>query len=268
VYCTYPSIEGSTQELRAPEQVADEVERLTRSGFHDLEFVDNIFNFPSAHAAAVCEAIAEKRVRARLQTHDLNPAFVDDDLLDAMEAAGFVGVGITAESAADPVLEGLRKGYGTAEVHRAAELLRSRRFPCLWIFLVGGPGETVATVRQTLAFARDVLRPGDAAFFNVGVRVYPGTELERIARRQGVLDMPANEMLRPVFYVSPDVDAGALHRVVKQACSREPRFLSADIGGWQLLPAVRHVANSFGMAPPLWRHAARIRNGLRWIGVR
>jgi len=41
---------------------------------------------------------------------------VDDKLIGAMEQAGFVGIGITVESAADPVLERLKKGYTARDV--------------------------------------------------------------------------------------------------------------------------------------------------------
>ena len=37
----------------------------------------------------------------------------------------------------------------------------------------------------------------DIAFFNVGIRIYPGTGLERIARAGGSLTIPAAGMLGP-----------------------------------------------------------------------
>ena len=40
-------------------------------------------------------------------------------------------------------------------------------------------------------------------FFNIGIRIYPGTELEHRAREEGVLTAPPGEMLEPVFYLSP-----------------------------------------------------------------
>ena len=69
--------------------------------------------------------------------------------------------------------------------------------------MLGGPGETRETVAETIAFARRTVRPGDVAYFNVGIRIYPGTELERLAREEGVLTGSVQEMLEPVFYFSP-----------------------------------------------------------------
>ena len=179
--------------------------RLAALGCRDIEFVDNVFNAPYDHALAICHYLARNRPPVRLQTLELNPAFVDDRLLGAMAQAGFVGMGVTVENAADPALAGMKKGF-TADVEGAAAAIRRSPLPCFWIFLLGGPGETKATVAETIRFARRTLRPGDVAYINVGIRIYPGTELENIARRQGLLNCSADEMLKPAFYFSPELD--------------------------------------------------------------
>ena len=142
VYCTYPKIEGSTCRLKEPGSIADAVMRFTAEGLRDIEFVDSVFNAPLRHAMEVCAALARVRHKGRLQCLDLNPRDFDDALMTAMERAGFAGMGITLESASDPVLHGLRKGFTSKDVHQAAEVVRRHRIPCAWIFLLGGPGET------------------------------------------------------------------------------------------------------------------------------
>jgi hypothetical protein len=96
----------------------------------------------------------------------LNPRFLDDALLTAMERAGFTGIGITPESASDEVLRGLNKGFTTEDVRRAAETVARHKLPCCWIFMLGGPGETRETVRETFDFAARYVRKNDVAFFN------------------------------------------------------------------------------------------------------
>ena len=85
-------------------------------GCRDIEFVDNVFNAPYDHALAICHYLGRNRPAVRLQTLELNPAFVDDRLLSAMAKAGFVGVGVTVENAADPALAGMRKGFDAADL--------------------------------------------------------------------------------------------------------------------------------------------------------
>ena len=159
VYCTYRTIEGDDYRLSDPGSVAETALRYASSGFRDIEFVDNVFNAPYDHALAVCESLIRSKSRARLQSIEMSPASFDQRLLSTMERAGFVGIGLTVESAADPVLKGLRKGFTAREVHAAAAVVKRSRLPCLWIFLLGGPGETRETVRETLRFAERSIRP-------------------------------------------------------------------------------------------------------------
>ena len=267
VYCTYPKIEGSTCRLKEPGSIADAVLRLAAEGLRDIEFVDSVFNAPLGHAMEVCAALARVRHKGRLQCLDLNPRDFDDVLVTAMERAGFAGMGITLESASDPVLQGLRKGFTSQDVHHAAEVVRRHQIPCAWIFLLGGPGETQETVRETLQFAGKYIRPKDVAFFNTGIRIYPGTELESIARTQGVLSRPPEEMLAPVFYVSPDVDARWMEQELKKSMGSHMNFINIDSLSQSFLPTVNRIGSNLGLRPPLWRHTGIIRRGLRLAGM-
>lgn len=266
-YCTYRKIEGSTYRLSDPQNVANAAARLASSGLRDIEFVDSVFNAPYDHAMAVCEALARLRLPSRFQSMDVNPLFIDNELLSVMEHAGFVGIGMTVESASDQVLQGLRKGFTSRHVHAAAETVRRRRLPCLWIFMLGGPGETEETVKETLRFAETQIRRQDAAFFAIGVRIYPGTELETIARQQGVLSASTAELLSPVFYVSPDVDGLWIERLVKGALQRNMHFMSAVSLNVPYLSLIHRLGYRLGFRPPLWRFTRSIRRGLRFIGM-
>jgi radical SAM superfamily enzyme YgiQ (UPF0313 family) len=267
VYCTYRKIDGTDQRLADPGSIAGAVRQLAASGLRDIEFVDSVFNAPREHALDVCEALSRTGHQARLQSLELNPRSFDDELVAAMKRAGFVGMGLTAESAADRVLEGLGKGFTSREVHHAAEVVKRGGIPCAWIFLLGGPGETRETVRETLRFAERNVRSRDVAFFNVGIRIYPGTELESIARREGVLTVPPEAMLRPVFYVAPEVEASWIMHEVKRSMADHMNFISADSIGLPFLPTVHRFAYRLGVRPPLWRHTRRIRRGLRMLGM-
>jgi radical SAM superfamily enzyme YgiQ (UPF0313 family) len=267
VYCTYPKIEGNSCRLKEPGSIAEAVLRLAASGLRDVEIVDSVFNAPLAHAMEVCAALTRIKHHARLQCLELNPRDFDDALVTAMERAGFVGMGITLESASDPVLQGLRKGFTSSDVHHAAAVVGRHRIPCAWVFLFGGPGETPETVRETLRFAKKHIRAKDVAFFNTGIRIYPGTELESIARREGQLSLSAEEMLAPVFYLSPEVDADWLDQELKSAMASQMNFISMASLGHPLLPAIHRIGHALGLRPPLWRYTGVIRRGLRLAGI-
>ncbi len=268
VYCTYAASEGRAYRLCPPEEAAAKVRALARAGVKDIEFVDNVFNSPYEHALELCHLLAAKPCGARLHTMELNPAFTDRPLLETMEAAGFAGIGITAESADDAVLSSLGKNYGGAQVRAAAAAVGRGTLPCMWIFLLGGPGETRETVKRTLDFARSELRPSDSVFFNVGLRIYPGTPLEGLARAEGTLKIPASEMLQPAFYVSPAVGREWLLETLRQAVDQNMNFINPDSLALPLISTLSRLAVLAGVKPPLWRNTRALRRGLRLMGVK
>ncbi|GAX60181.1 Fe-S oxidoreductase [Candidatus Scalindua japonica] len=240
---------------------------LEKRGLRDVEFVDNVFNSPYDHAIALCDTIAKVRTNVRLQTVELNPYFMDDNLIGAMEQAGFVGIGITVESAADPVLDRLKKGFTASDVFKASDIIQNHRIPCLWVFMFGGPGETEDTVQETLRFAEKCISKRDVALFMIGIRIYPGTELENIARTEGVLNLSPLEMLEPVFYLSPSVNHEWLLKKVYNSMATHMNFINPNAISLPFLPAINFVGYWLGVKPPLWKNTRYIRRGLKWLGM-
>jgi len=161
IYCTYRNVEGWGYRTRDPELVADEIAELRQeAGVTHFEFVDSTFNSPPGHALEVCEAITRRALNVKLETTNFTPAAVSDELLAAMRKAGFHSLGITAESASDSVLEKMEKGFDAAKVAEVAQRVERAGIRTLWIFLVGGPGETPETLEETLAFAAKRLAGG------------------------------------------------------------------------------------------------------------
>ncbi len=267
IYCTYRKIEGPHYRLFNHESILEAIERFASAGFRDIEFVDNVFNSPYANAMTLCEALAQRSNNVRLQSLELNPLFVDDALLGAMESAGFTGIGITVENASDAVLCRLGKGFTARDVYNAAEVVKRHRLPCVWIFMLGGPGETESTVRDTLRFAESSVHPRDVVFFNLGIRIYPGTELESVARTQGILTTSPRDMLTPVFYMSPEVDFAWMVSQIKNSMSSHLNFMNSDSIGMSFLPLLHRIGYKMGIRPPLWKHTRIIRRGLRLFGI-
>lgn len=265
-YCTYPLLEGRCHRTVPPPRVADAVERLICRGVREIEFVDNVFNDPPEHALAICEELVDRNTKARLRTADLSPLGLNDQLLDAMNKAGFTSFGLTVESASDGVLRGLRKGYGEAELEEAVEAVGRQDMPCLWIYMLGGPGETWDTAEQTLDFAERQLRPRDAAVFFPGIRIFPGTHIEQVAREEGILPEGEVDFLRPRFYISPEVEREGLIERVEKRARRVPGFLPPASRSASFLPWAYRLAEWVGMEPPLWQHTARFRRVLAPLG--
>jgi anaerobic magnesium-protoporphyrin IX monomethyl ester cyclase len=254
VYCTYRNVEGWGYRLREPELVADEIEELMRdAGVRHFDFVDSTFNSPPRHAMRVCEAILRRGIGAHLETTNFTPAASSDELLALMRRAGFRSLGITAESASDPVLARLEKGFDAATVHTVAERVERAGIRTLWIFLVGGPGETTATLEETLRFAGARLARGDAVYLTVGLRIYPGTTLHRIAIEEGVAAY-GDSLLAPTFYFSPDLAFASTVARLRTFAAQHPRFMFSADSRSALLPYLTRLASVLRLPRPHWRY--------------
>lgn len=265
--CVYCTDGGSSYHFIEPEVVSDAIAFYVSNGIRDFEFIDTVFNTPLKHAMDVCEAIARNKKKSRIQCLEINPLHFTDSLLTAMEHAGFTGIGITLESAADPVLHKLKKGFGTREIFQAVEIVKKHRIPCAWIFMLGGPGETQKTVKQTLQFAEKSIRPQDLVFFNIGIRIFPGTELETIARNEGIISSSLSNMLNPVYYISPNLETSWIEHEVKVALANNMNFIGVNTMNFPFLTAINKIGYALGMRPPLWKFARFINRGLRLVGM-
>ena len=254
VYCTYLNVEGWGYRLRDPESVAEEIASLERErGVRRFEFVDSTFNSPPRHAIAVCEAIVRRGLRVHLDTTNFTPASATPELLAAMRPAGFRWLGITAESASDAVLTRLDKGFSAAQVRNVAERVERAGMRVLWIFLVGGPGETRETLDETLRFAEWRLARGDAVYLTVGLRIYPGTTLQRIAADEGMIDA-GDPLLTPAFYFSPALDRDLALSRLRDFARRHPRFMFSADSRSSLLPYLTRLASLLHLPGPHWRY--------------
>ena len=265
VYCTYRNVEGWGYRTRDPERVADEIEELRRVGVRHFDFVDSTFNSPPGHALAVCEAITRRRLDVQLDTTNFTPAAAPDVLLAAMKRAGFRSLGITAESASDAVLEKLQKGFSASKVREVADRVERHGIKTLWIFLVGGPGETAATLEETLEFAAWRLGRGDAVYLTVGLRIYPGTTLHRIAIDEGVVP-PNISLLDPTFYFSEKLHFDETVARLKGFATRHPRFMFSADSRSVVLPYLTRAASVLHLPRPHWQYMGLFQRVARAIG--
>lgn len=269
-YCAYPHIEGSTWRLRDPAAVAEDLTAARASGLPLAEFVDGVFGLPQAHAVACCEAAARiaptaKRIVQPLCTMELNPGGVTPELVTAMNAAGFSAVAITAESGSDAMLSGYGKNYNLDDLHRAAWLLRNLDAHKLWIFMLGGPGETTETVRETGRFLES-LPNTDLVYVTHGVRVLPQTRLHQTLVAGGEI-ATENDLLSPTFYHSPQLTPQRSEALLDESGFPALNRVTASDGNHRLAGMAQRLVRRCGLKPPYWQYMRQINRVRRVVGL-
>ena len=253
IYCTYCQIEGAQYRLRSPRAVAAEMWEARGKWKADrFEFVDSTFSHPLDHAIALCEELVRCGLNARLQTSGLHPGSTSRELLQLMKRAGFDAVVCTPDSGSEQIIERLRKGFALEDVAQTAAWAREAGLPMLWSFVFGSPGENEGTVRATLRFAEAALGPQDSLLCTLGLRVYPGTELARVAVEEGVL-RPDTDLLSPCFYFSPEVTPARVLALLEGSKLRRQMVFLTSLQS-RLVPLGLRLRHALRLPGPPWAH--------------
>jgi len=201
-YCSTPALEGTIIRKHSVDEVVKGIARHVAAGFSSFYFVDNTFNFPPNYTKELCESLISSHMGIRWRCI-LYPGFVDEEMVQLMARAGCVEVSLGFESGSPEILKNLNKKYTVEQVQTASELLKNYGIKRMGFLLVGGPGETKETVLKSLAFA-DSLKL-DMLKLTVGIRIYPGTLLEKIAQEEGLIT-EGDDLLLPSFYLTKGLE--------------------------------------------------------------
>ncbi len=201
-YCSTFSIQGRTVRTRSPFLIAQQVERLARQRFKQFYFVDNSFNIPESQALELCNSLARLDLDIRWRAI-LYPHGVTERLVTSMKRAGCFEVALGFESGCGRILKEMNKHFSPDEVRRTCKLLADHGIRRIGFLLLGGPGETRESVRESLSFAESL--DLDGLRVTLGIRIYPGTQLARRALAEGLMTSD-DELLTPHFYLASDVD--------------------------------------------------------------
>ena len=227
IFCADPVARGARVRLRPPEIVVQELQDLLAQGVSWLHLSDSEFNLPLGHAKDVCRAIIEKGLGDKLRWYCYcAPILFDRELASLMKGAGCAGINFGVDSLCDDQLHRLGRIHSSDDVHQLVDLLRREGLNYMFDLLMGGPGETVETIRTTIDKARKFEVPlvGIAA----GVRVYPNTALGKAVAdgsiKKGLYPGTDEDPDQPVFYMSPSLGDEAV-TLINQLVANDPRFL-------------------------------------------
>lgn len=233
IYCTVPKINGATFRLREPKEVVDEFMAIAaREPGRTIEFIDNDFNCPPAHADEVCKELI-RRGNTTPWSCAIHPTFTTQPQLQLMKEAGCEAVDVGIDTVSPKMMKNLGRPLFTKE--KLVEVNQWCKDLGLWTCyacLLGGPGENVDTLRETfdaLEELEPLARPGwPTCVFYGGIRVYPDTEMRLVALAEGVVKED-DPLLFPELYMSDELDEAA-YRLVDERKRKHPDWLLKGTG--------------------------------------
>jgi radical SAM superfamily enzyme YgiQ (UPF0313 family) len=251
IYCTYPRIDGRDLRLFSADEVGDQAKELEQAGAKYLFVTDSVFNSSYPHSLEVAGAFTRKRVGIPWGAY-LTPTKAPHGYYQRLCEAGLTHAEFGTESLSDTMLAGYQKPFRADQVFEAHASALEAHLHVAHYILLGGPGETEETVRETLRNVEKLERT--VLFFFCGLRIYPHTKLYDLALEEGQIT-EYTDLLGPVFYRSRLITGEEIRRLVEKKAEGRENWIIGSGGNH----AVRLMARLYkkGGTGPLWEHRIR-----------
>jgi radical SAM superfamily enzyme YgiQ (UPF0313 family) len=219
IFCVGRKMVGAKVRYRNPKKVVDEMESLAALEFRQINLADDLFTANEKHCLAVCDEILERGLQvpwtsfARVDT-------VSPLILSRMREAGCHTVSFGIESANAGILKTIKKGISTQQAVAAVEMCNEAGIAPNASFILGLPGETPETIKETVEFGEKIKAMGVAHGFHT-LAPFPGTEIREASDRFG---------LRILTNDWPEYHA---NRAIVETASVSRDMIDGIVAGWE-----------------------------------
>ena len=157
--------------LRSPEKIIEELWYLKDLGINNINMYSDLFTVSRDQVMDLCELMIKENINIKWMCNS-RVDYVDEEMLTMMGKAGCWLISWGIESGNEKILHDIHKGISLDKVERALRWSKRAGIMNWGYFIIGLPGETEATIRQTIDFAKKL--PLDIALFHIAAP-YPGT---------------------------------------------------------------------------------------------
>ena len=184
IFCVGRKMVGARVRYHSAERVVTELEWLANLNFRQINIADDLFTADQTRCLAVCEEIIKKKLAINW-TSFARVDRVSEALLAKMKAAGCSAVSFGIESANPDILKTVKKGITLQQVRHAVRICRRAEIIPHASFILGLPGETPATIQESIDFAAQLQQEGLSSGFHI-LAPFPGTEVREKSKELGL----------------------------------------------------------------------------------
>jgi anaerobic magnesium-protoporphyrin IX monomethyl ester cyclase len=153
-YCSEVSYWGKPVRYRTADKVIEEIlYNADKFGITTFRFADSCFSAPTIRCSEICDAIYEKCVKNGIPVKWSSYARVENinqALLEKMKLSGCSALDIGLESGSTKILRKMGRNYSQKAVVEVARASRNIDIITNFNIIVGFPGETDETIRETI----------------------------------------------------------------------------------------------------------------------
>jgi anaerobic magnesium-protoporphyrin IX monomethyl ester cyclase len=170
-YCIKHVSYQFTARVRSPELMIEEMQQLKKLGINNIHMYSDLFTVSRDQVMELCQRMIDENLQIKW-TCNSRVDYVDEEMLALMGKAGCHWISWGIESGNEQILRHARKGAYPEKAERSLKWAKKAGIMNWGYFIIGLPGETEETIRQTIDFAKRL--PLDIALFHVAAP-YPGT---------------------------------------------------------------------------------------------
>lgn len=221
VFCS-KCVFGRDVRYRSADNVIAEIDYMVgRFGARQIDIVDDNFITDKQRAANILVKLCERPYRLAINLQSgVSATLVDPEMLKLMKDAGVYRIAFGVESGNEDILCRIKKRQKLDDIMRAVGLAKKNGIRADAFFMIGLPGESEATMQDTIDFAKR-LDPHTANFHMVVP--FPGTELYDTIKRSGRLLRPTEDGIASgynfpeAFYELEGLTKDAIEKYYKKA---------------------------------------------------
>ncbi len=157
--------------LLSPDRIMKELWALHDLGIRNIHMYADLFTLSRNQVVELCQRIIDEKLQIRW-TCNSRVDYVDEEMLKLMGRAGCWLISWGIESGNEMILKKAHKGADPKKARQALTWARQAGIRNWGYFIVGLPGETLETIRQTIDFSKSL--PLELALFHIAAP-YPGT---------------------------------------------------------------------------------------------
>tara|TARA_R100000900_G_scaffold145294_1_gene130763 strand:+ start:163 stop:1887 length:1725 start_codon:yes stop_codon:yes gene_type:complete len=202
-FCVLDHISLRKVRFRSAEDVCDEIEQILEicPTVENIWLHDDAFMINKKSTTALCEEIIRRGIKTSF-TCSARFRPVSRDLIRLMEKAGFTHVLFGLESAAQVIMDDMKKGITKDHIRYATSLFAETSIKTTAFLIVGLPNETQETVDETIDFIQEMQNNNYLFYDDIGVAmIYPGAELYTMAKARG-LEVPDYGLLDDEYWMT------------------------------------------------------------------
>ncbi|MFH1616279.1 MAG: radical SAM protein [Planctomycetota bacterium] len=160
----------------------------SRYGVNRFTFMDELFIISRRRAIKLIDALKKlnRSINLLYRIASARADTVDMELLKGLKDSGCVSIVYGLESGSDRMLSSMKKRTTAEQNYKAVSLTHQAGLHTIPQFVVGLPGESETTLKETLRFA-DSIDFWEGVGFHYA-NPYPGTEIYEDAKKRGLID--------------------------------------------------------------------------------